>query len=110
MDDHVYPGEFILLMAFMLGPALLVASTVQVWFLRRRNIPASRAFMSLLPTAAATIIVTTALFVFAHRWLPRSLGLQDLIVGSAWFPVLPLAFVVAALSSLAGSVWFARRV
>lgn len=109
MDQHIYPGEFIVLMAFMLAPALIVASAGQVWFLLRRNASVSLVVMSLLPTAVATIVVTTFLFLFAHRWLPRALGLQDLVLGSAWFPILPLAFVIAALSSTAGSLWFARR-
>jgi hypothetical protein len=108
MEEHVYPGEFVILMAAMLLPAIILAAPPQLWFLRRRGVSASRAWLSLLPTAVLTVLITALLFILVP--LPRSLGLQDLFLGPGWFPVLPLAFIVVTAVATVISLWVARRV
>ena len=110
MDDHyILPSELALLLGFFILPPLLVASGGQVWFMLRRGVSSSRAWLSVLLTATLSTFATVLLFLFGANALPHALGVQDFFVGHLWFPILPLAFLVVALVSPAVSLWVVHR-
>lgn len=95
-DQHIYLGELAALLAFFVLPPLVVALPLQFAFLVWRGVRSRTAWASLLSTAAASVIVTFALFVLTPAILPSSLGVRDINIGHRWLPILPLAFAVVA--------------
>ena len=96
-EEYLFPSETAVLLVLLFVPPLLLAAGGQSWFLIRRCIGKGRAFVALLVAVLTTSVLGTSVWVLGEKLLPKGLGLQDLWFGRHWIPVLPLAFIIAAV-------------
>jgi uncharacterized membrane protein len=107
--QYILPGELAVLIAFLLAPPLAVGLTGQLWYLKMQGVTKVRIGLSMLATTGITVALVLMIAVVAPSLVPSALGVQDVFIGSAWMPVLPLAFVAVAAIAPLVSLLAARK-
>jgi hypothetical protein len=97
----ITPGTFLLLLAWLCAPPVLVTLGVQVWLFQRRGVFRSgrtgRAICALLLTIVAVPIFVVLFASIAPDWLFRWPVVYDYPVPPIFFPAILGCFIVGPL-------------
>jgi hypothetical protein len=86
--QYLLPGEAVALLAFLIGPPLLLALAAQTALLWRRGMLArqmrGRVAIATVVTVVATFTLSAALLLLSSGSLTRVFGVRDLWLGQLW--------------------------
>jgi hypothetical protein len=99
---HIYPSEFIILVAFLFMPPLLLAFSVQIWVARRNGLVQ---FGRFLIAVLLTTVLSVAVGFLIDQFTPRSISPLLRARYALGFPVLPLAFLAVAIVAPPVTFW-----
>ena len=108
MNYYILPAEFVLLIALLFLPPLILAGLLQIWLMRRRKASWLRISAALLITTVVSVIASIMVSIVGAGRLPHFLGVKDLWLWHHSTPVLPLAFLLVALVAPL-VVWLSMR-
>lgn len=112
-SQHMLPGEFVAVVAFLFAPPLLLSFMVQTMIFAVRGIFArgllGRAVAGYVTTLVGSLAVGFAVHLLAPSFLGPTLRVRDLIVGSQSWPVMPLAFLAVAIAASFSTFWVMRN-
>lgn len=103
--QYILTGELAALLAFLIAPPLAVGLIGQCWYLKKQRTSNLRIGISMFATISITVALLLVVAVVAPGPVPRALGVQDVFIGSAWLPVLPLGLLAVALVAPLVSLW-----
>jgi hypothetical protein len=110
--QYILPAELMLLLAFVLLPAVVCAVAAQTYYLHKKSILASspgRALLGLAATVLLGAVAAVGLFLVAPSSLGRILGIRDVSLFGQYWPVWPLGFVALGAAAWVTSWWLVRR-
>jgi hypothetical protein len=109
--QYILPAELVLLLAFVLVPAVICAVAAQAVYLHRKHVLASspgRASLGLAATALLGSLAAVAVFVLAPASAGRLLGIKEVgFLGQHW-PVWPLGFLSLGAAACVSTWWLLR--
>jgi len=98
---NITPSAFLILLAWLCAPAILVTLGVEVWLFKRRGVFSSgrtaQAIFALLLTIVAVPIFVVLFAWIAPGWLFRWPVVHDYPVPPIFFPAILGCFIVAPL-------------
>lgn len=111
--EYMLPGEFAVVVAFLLFPALVIALAAQSFIFAARGLfvraSVPRVLAGYMATSIGTLLLAAAIHQLAPAFLGPLLRVRDLHVGDQSWPVMPLAFIAAAGAAVASTCWVLGR-